>query len=367
MKSRTKINIIGIIFSGFALWAGYSVYACFFNNEVENLNYDQKVQAIKIDGENVSVMGDSSIAESFDGENEKNKLPVNSIISSELFEENLDAPRKNPEYGMHYVGAHSAIAIDADTHTILFDQDAKKKMAIASLTKVMTAILVIENIDDLKSEIVTIDEETVRTIGTIIGCPRSGYCLSNRLRVGEKISAQNLLEALLMNSTNDAAVALARHIAGDEKDFARMMNEKARELGLGDTNFCNASGLDEDDNPGGCYSTAYDFSRISAYALKYDIIWNIMRQEPKDIYSVDGQIVHHIVNTDVLVGQMPNCIGGKTGFTYEAGKSLMTAAHHPYDAEKVVIAVILNDNQRWADMKDLMTWTFGAYNWPTKD
>jgi hypothetical protein len=69
MKSRTKINIIGIIFSGFALWAGYSLYACFFNNEVENLNYDQKVQAIKIDGENVSVMGDSSIAESFDGEN----------------------------------------------------------------------------------------------------------------------------------------------------------------------------------------------------------------------------------------------------------------------------------------------------------
>ena len=286
------------------------------------------------------------------------------IVSSELFESNPDAPRKNPEYGNHYVGARSAVAIDAKTNTILFNQDAKKRMAIASLTKMMTAILAVEKIGDLENEIITIDKETTYTDGTIVGCPRSGYCISNRLKVGEKISAMSLLEAMIMNSTNDAAVALGKHIAGSEEDFAKLMNKKAKELGLSDTNFCNPSGLDEDDKPGGCYSSAYDLARISAYSLKYEIIWDIMKQKEKDIYSADGTISHHIISTDLLIDQMPNCIGGKTGFTYEAGKSLMTAAHHPLDENKKVIAVILDDNERWADMKDLMSWVFEAYQWP---
>ncbi len=363
MKSRTKLNIVGIIFSGIVLWTGYSIYAYFTNDKNGELAVNSTSQIIRVDNQSISVMGDSNDNQNDEKEDDEN-FCSDGIVSGELFKDNPDAPIKDLEYGNHYVGARSAIAIDAETHTILFDQNATKKMAIASLTKMMTAVLVVENIDDLRNEIVTIDEETIYTDGTIIGCPRSGYCISNRLRIGEKISVLSLLEAMIMNSTNDAAVALARHIAGSEKEFAKMMNEKAEDLGLEDTHFCNPSGLDEDNNPGGCYSTAYDLARISAYSLQYDTIWKIMRMEPKDIYSADGQIVHHIVNTDRLIDQMPNCIGGKTGFTYEAGKSLMTAAYHPYDKDKKVIAVILDDNYRWVDMKDLMTWVFSAYNWP---
>ncbi len=366
MNPRTKINIIGIIFSGIVLWFGYSIHSHFFDNEKkDNLAANQGSQIVQVDGQQISVKGESDEEENTAKETEKkNDSCSGSIISSELFMENPDAPRKDEEFGNHYVGARSAVAIDSDTGTILFDQNSKQRMAIASLTKMMTAVLVMENIENLEKEVIVIDQETLQTEGTVIGCPRSGYCISNRLRVGEKISARSLLEAMLMNSANDAAVALGKHIAGSEKNFAKMMNEKAKELGLQDTNFCNPSGLDEDDNPGGCYSTAYDLARISAYSLKYETIWNIMQGEEKDIYSVDGQISHHIINTDLLIDQMPNCIGGKTGFTYEAGKSLMTAAHHPYDKNKNVIAVILDDNQRWQDMKDLMDWVFSAYDWP---
>ncbi len=277
-----------------------------------------------------------------------------------------EAPVKREDFGETYMRARSAIAIDADAGTILHYQNGNRRMAIASLTKVMTAIVVVEKIEDLNNEIVTIDEEIRFIEGTRVGCPRSGYCISNRLQVGEKISARSLLEAMLMNSANDAAVALGKHVAGSQANFAKIMNAKAKEIGLSDTNFCNPSGLDEEDRPGGCYSTAYDFARISAYALKYPIIWDIMKYETKDIYSVDGQITHKIINTDLLLGQLPNVVGGKTGFTYEAGKSLMMAAHHPLDSNKKVIAVVLDDNYRWDDMKKMFTWVFDAYNWPKK-
>lgn len=275
-----------------------------------------------------------------------------------------EAPRKKTNAGNFYVRARSAIAIDVETGTILFYQEARKHTAIASLTKMMTAILVVEKISNLDQEAVTIDREAVLAEGTKIGCPRSGYCISNRLRVGEKISAKSLLEAMLMNSANDAAIALGKHLAGSQANFAELMNKKAKEIGLRDTYFCNPSGLDEDDRPGQCYSSAYDLARIAAYSLKYQRIWDIMKIKEKEIYSLDGKIKHRIVNTDRLLETMPNCIGGKTGFTYEAGKSLMTAAHHPNNRQHKVIAVILDDNWRWEDMKKLMDWVFTVYVWP---
>ena len=277
-----------------------------------------------------------------------------------------EAPVKDKSFGETYMRARSSIAIDANAGTILHYQNGNRRMAIASLTKVMTAIVAIENIKDLDSEIVTIDEESRFTDGTKVGCPRSGYCISNRLQVGEEISSRALLEAMLMNSANDAAVAIGKHIAGSQAEFADMMNKKAREIGLSDTNFCNPSGLDEESKPGGCYSTAYDFARISAYALKHPLIWEIMKYETKDISCVNGTISHKIINTDLLLGQLPNVVGGKTGFTYEAGKSLMMAAHHPTDQNAKVIVVVLDDNHRWEDMKKMFTWVFGAYNWSKK-
>jgi D-alanyl-D-alanine carboxypeptidase len=285
------------------------------------------------------------------------------IMFEDLVLEEPNAPVKVMGMGNFYARAKAAVSIDADTHTILHYQNGKEKMAIASLTKIMTAVLAVEKIENLDNEYVTIDDEVFATDGTKIGCPRSGYCISNHLQVGEEISARYLFEAMLMNSANDAAVALAKHIAGSQENFAKMMNEKARQLGLTDSNFCNPSGLDDDDNPKACYSSAYDIARIAAYSLKYKEIWDVMKIKEKDIFSKDGKIVHHIINTDILIDQIPNCLGGKTGFTYEAGKSLMMAAHHPADKEKIVVAVLLDDVYRWEDMPDLINWSFQAYNW----
>ncbi len=276
-----------------------------------------------------------------------------------------DAPQKKEDTGDFYTKSKASIAIDAETGTILHYQNARERRSIASLTKVMTAIIALEEIEDLKKEIVTIDREALSQIGTRIGCPGSGRCVSTRLQPGEKISAWNLFQAMVMNSTNDAAVALGKHIAGSQKEFARLMNEKAKEMGLKDTHFCNPSGLDDDDNLGACYSTAYDIARISAYSLQYDEIWDTMKIKEKDVYSADGQIKHRLVNTDVLIEKMPNCLGGKTGFTYEAGKSLMTAAHHPTEKKAKVIGVVLDNHYRWEDMENLLNWSFRAYEWPS--
>lgn len=348
MRSKTKIGIIGIIFSVFLVIAGY-----FFYTQIISGNKLSKKIIVKGTGVEVN--------RKIKDVNKNTNLSFESLLMPQP-----DAPIKKKGVGNFYVGARSAIVIDVDTNTILHYQEGKNEMAIASLTKMMTAILVIEELEDLEDEIVTIDKEAVMVEGTKVGCPRSGYCISNRLRLKEEISAQSLLEAMLMNSANDAAVALGIYIADSQEKFAKMMNDKAKGLGLHNSNFCNPSGLDDDDRPGACYSSAYDLARITAYSLRYDEIWDIMKIKEKDIYSEDGQIIHHIVNTDILIDQLPNCLGGKTGFTYEAGKSLMTTAHHPTNKDHKIVAVILDDLQRWEDMKSLINWSFSAYTWPSK-
>lgn len=272
--------------------------------------------------------------------------------------------RKSAVKDLVVPNAHASVIIDADTGTILHYNEGREHRQIASLTKMMTAVLVMEKVKNLDEEVV-IDEDAVYVEGTKIGCPRSGYCISPRLRVGEKISARNLLQAMLMNSANDAALALAKHISGTQEDFADLMNKKARELGLVDTNFCTASGLDLDDEESAkkCYSSAYDIARIAAYSLRYDTIWKIARLPNNSIVkSSDGKIEHTILNTDQLLDQMPNIIGAKTGFTPLAGYSLLMAVSDPSSKHRV-IGVVLDDSQRWQDIRTMVDWTFSSYAW----
>jgi D-alanyl-D-alanine carboxypeptidase len=257
--------------------------------------------------------------------------------------------------------AGSSVAIDVNSGTILHYDEGKKKTQVASLTKMMTAILVMEKIKDLNEE-VSITREALKVPGTVIGCPRSGYCPSNRLYVGEKVKAIDLLKAMLMNSANDAATALGIHIAGSTEKFVQIMNDKAKSLGYNDTNFCTPSGLEIDGREDQCYSTAYDIARIAAYSLQYDKIWEIMRIPDAQIYSCDGKYMHQLNNTDLLLSTMSNCLGGKTGFTPMAGKSLLLGSSDPSGKHKI-IAVILNDEKRWEDMKTLVDWVFTNYKW----
>ena len=267
-------------------------------------------------------------------------------------------PQRKKNYYNTKVFADSSVVIDVDSGTLLHYDNGRARMPIASLTKMMTAVVVMEKVKNLDEQ-VTINKEALLADGTKVGCPRSGYCVDERLHEGEKVTAKDLLMAMLLNSANDAAIALGDYVGGSQKEFARLMNEKAHELNLGDSKFCNPSGLDEDD----CYSSAYDIARIAAYSMKYYLIWSVMKMPEMEISSCDGKYSHLLKNTDLLLGQIPNCLGGKTGFTYNAGKSLMLAAADPATAKHKVVAVILNDNNRWEDMRNLIDWTFTNYEW----
>jgi len=268
-------------------------------------------------------------------------------------------PQRKIDYIDAKVSAGASVVIDVDSGTILHYDKGNEHLPIASLTKLMTAVLVMEKVPNL-NEPVTIDSEALATVPAKVGCPNSISSQCNApMHKGEEITAGDLLTAMLIDSANDAAIALGKYIAGSQSAFAGMMNEKAEELGLKDSHFCNPSGLDMD----GCYSSAYDLARVAAYSMKYDQLWKIMDTQEASVKSCNGKYEHLLKNTDVLLDQIPNCLGGKTGFTYNAGKSLMLAAADPETGKHKIIAVILNDNNRWEDMRNLVNWTYANYDW----
>ncbi len=259
------------------------------------------------------------------------------------------------------VTAHASIIMDAESGKILYERNAHERRQVASLTKLFTATLVMEQIKDLE-ELVEIDEEAVYAEGTRVGCPRSGFCTGVRLKPGEKISVRNLLKAALMNSANDAAIALGKHIGKTQDGFAHIMNERATQLGLENTHFCTPSGLEPDGREHECYSSASDMATIAVHALSFPEIWEIMRYEKQFITSADGVYTHEIFNTDQLLGQFPNLVGTKTGFTPLAGYSLLAVATD-YTENHKVVAVVLDDSSRWQSIRSMFDWSFQAFDW----
>jgi serine-type D-Ala-D-Ala carboxypeptidase (penicillin-binding protein 5/6) len=258
--------------------------------------------------------------------------------------------------------AHAFVVVDADSGKILAGNHETDQRQIASLTKMMTAILTMEKIKDL-DEPINIGDEEVYIEGTKIGCPRSGYCISPRLKIGEKVSARSLLQAMLMNSANDAAIALGKHISGSQDSFAGLMNQKAEQMGLSNTHFCTPSGLEPDGRESECYSSAADIARIAAYSMRFDTVWKMFGYpNNSEIYSCDGQTSHTLINSDILLGDIPNCLGGKTGFTPAAGYSLLMGVSDPTHLHRIII-VLLDDPYRWQDIREAIDWTFKAYSW----
>jgi serine-type D-Ala-D-Ala carboxypeptidase (penicillin-binding protein 5/6) len=296
------------------------------------------------------------------GESSENSVP---IVAERRDTSSEFKPMKKDGYGMFAVPtAHSAVIFDAATGSTLFEQGADDHRAIASITKLMTSMIAVESVKNL-DEPVTITDEAVYAEGTRVGCPRSGYCISERLHVGEQVSVRSLLKAALMNSANDAAISLAIHISGSQAKFAEKMNARAKDLGLVNTYFCTPSGLELDDAVAeeSCYSSARDVAKIAAYALRYDILWKTMCTEKTFISSIDGTYEHEIFNTDKLLGTYPNLVGTKTGFTPRAGYSLLAVAKDPTAGKHTLIAVVLDDSARWQSIQQMLSWGFNAFEW----
>jgi len=226
---------------------------------------------------------------------------------------------------------------------ILYQENEDKILPIASLTKIMTAIIVLDHLD-LNQE-VTISQEAIDAYGD-----RGGLILD------EIISVDNLLHALLMESSNDAAFALAQ--ATREKtgiDFIELMEKKSAEMNLSKTHFSDPSGYNCDN-----VSTVKEISEIVKNSFAYPKIWQILEISTIDLYSVDGKIHHHWINTDKLINHSPEVIGGKTGYTEEAKGCLVLVTRHP---SRYLLSVVLGTDQRFLETEKLIEWVNKAYKW----
>lgn len=242
----------------------------------------------------------------------------------------------------------SAILIERDTGKMLFDKNAHEKLPPASMTKVMTLLLIMEAIDEgnLKTdEVIRISERAASMGGSQIF-----------LEAGEEMSVEDLLKGIAIASGNDASVALAERIAGSEEAFVKKMNEKAKELQLENTKFQNTTGLPAADH----YSTAYDMAIMAKELLKYENITNYT--SIYEDYLRKGQKNEFwLVNTNKLVRFYPGVDGLKTGFTNEA-KYCLTATAKKGDMR--VIAVVMGANtpkERNATVSSMLDYAFNHF------
>ena len=213
------------------------------------------------------------------------------------------------------ISSKNAILYNMDSGEVLYEKDADEKVSVASLTKIMTALVSIENIKDLDSQVVLTTDDFKGLV--------EANAVTAGFTKGEVVTYRDLLYGLLLPSGADAAKALARNIAGSEENFIKMMNEKVGEMNLKNTHFSTVIGLDDDNN----YSTAREVALIFKEALKNEDFKTIITT--KEYTSSDGKVKFHSTiqsNAKKFEIDVPYILGGKTGTTTDAGLCLATIA-----------------------------------------
>ena len=239
--------------------------------------------------------------------------------------------------------AKSMCVIDKDSGRILYSKNPYEKLPMASTTKVVTAITVLEYCDDLDETIVVADE-AIGVEGTSI-----------YLRKDEEIRVIDLLYGLMLRSGNDSATALACHVAGGVDEFADMMNETAEKVGATSSHFTNPHGLDDPDH----YTTAYDLSLITAYALGNSTFKEIVSTRNYVIEATNKSDKRYLTNKNKLLLNLPGCCGVKTGFTSKAGRCLVSALEQD---GSTAVCVVLNCGPMFEESSALLTSAFEEYN-----
>ncbi|MDQ0197447.1 D-alanyl-D-alanine carboxypeptidase family protein [Neobacillus ginsengisoli] len=228
------------------------------------------------------------------------------------------------------VSAQSAILMEQKSGRILYEKDANTKRRIASITKIMTAILAIES--GKMNQYVKVSEQATRAEGSSV-----------YLKPGEKIKLKDLVYGLMLRSGNDTAVAIAEYVGGSVDGFAILMNQKAREIGMYNTHFTNPHGLDDSKDH---YSTAYDMAVLMRYAMQNKTFQTIsstkVYRSPNPTEAWDRVWK----NKNRLLTKYQYCTGGKTGYTKLAKRTLVTTATK---GDMSLIAVTLNDSDDWND------------------
>ncbi len=265
--------------------------------------------------------------------------PILSVQPLPQIEEQIE----NPE-----LTAQSVLAIDLTSGKILFEKNSKTQRPIASLTKLMTALIIAE--EELPGSIVEISTNAAEMEGSIVW-----------LNAGEEMTVKDLMYGMMIASGNDAAMALAEYNAGSMENFVRKMNQKAEKLGLTDTHYSNPMGFDSGYN----YSTAQDLALLSMYALQNEFL-----MEPVDFVKYEAEsasgITHEYLSTNELletgVGlEGVEVHGLKTGRTPEAGECLITVSTFPEDQQ--IMTVVLASEDRFSETQALIDWVYSSYTW----
>ena len=239
------------------------------------------------------------------------------------------------------VAMRAGALVDGDGR-VLWSRRETERRSMASITKVMTAVVALEH-GDLNSTV---------TIPQASGQVGESTAF---LRPGEKLPMDQVLEALLVKSGNDAAVAIARSVAGSDEAFVKLMNEKAVELGLKDTHFTNSHGLDER----GHYTSAADLAVLGRYAMTKPKFREIVKM--KSVVIGSGRRKETLQSTDLLIGNYAGAIGIKTGFTDTAGYSVLSAAERDGLTLYAVVLGTTSELQRFREARELLDWGFAHY------
>lgn len=252
----------------------------------------------------------------------------------------LEVKAENPQLS---INADVYVLLDSISGRILLEKNSTEKRAMASTTKIMTAIIALEQ-GNLQSQVVV--------------SPRAASIGGSSffLKTGETFSLENILYGLLLPSGNDAAVAIAEYIGGTEENFVKMMNEKAVELGALNTHFKNPHGLDEP----GHYTTAKDLALIARYAWNIYKFREIVQTKSKEIK--DGNYTRQIFNTNKLLWEFDGANGIKTGYTGKAGKCLVASA---FKNDFQLLSIVLGTHSHFGDSFQLLNYGFNNYKQTT--
>ncbi|HOK35293.1 MAG TPA: serine hydrolase [Candidatus Pacearchaeota archaeon] len=277
--------------------------------------------------------------------------PSQKILFSTLF------PIRNEDISFPDLGEKAGIAIlfiPQGKEEILYQKNIDEALPIASLTKIMTAMIALDNYS-LSNEI-EVSKSAVETEGT-----------SGMLSPGERMTIEGLLDLSLLVSSNDASSALAE-IIGEDK-FIDLMNKKAEKIGLSKTHFFNPHGLDDDKNHEDNISSAYDLAVMTQYSIvNYPKIWEILGTKETTVIGKDSlgrEILHQPRNVSRNLLSNEGVLGGKTGYTEDAGETMILAMKAPGEVEGNVVIVLLGMGigERIQKAQQLYDWLFRAYRW----
>lgn len=235
----------------------------------------------------------------------------------------------------------AGVVIDQESGRVLYDKNGDNVLPMASTTKIITAIVAIENSD--LGDVVVVSKTAAAIGGSTVG-----------LKAGEKITMEELLYGLMLRSGNDSAIAIAEHIGGSVEKFAKLMNDKALKLGAYNTSFVTPHGLDREEH----YTTARDLAKITAYSMKNETFAKIVGTKSIST-GITGDFTRNYENINKFLYRLDNSDGVKTGFTGKAGKCLVASVKHPYGR---YICVVLNSSDRWRDAERLVEYSDKNYS-----